>query len=868
MAMLVKRVELLKQQHNLVGSMKKLLFITLLCGVALVSCETNNMDNIQENTEDYGKRTFTILSDNSDTRAVFNGTNGSLWKATDKIGVACTYGRYGYVTDETIQPFSISNAVDAEMIEIGEFTGALTDKGSKTYVYYAYTPYSDGVSTENLEEVPCVLPSFQYPTATSWDSDADYMVAYPVAQTSDNVGGNNDLGFRFTRVFGMLRLSFDESWTSLYGDKVVKSVTITAGDEDKLAGDFTLDIMNEPSETSTQIVRYTMSSNASNSIKLDYTDKNILFKDLQAYFMLNSGSYESVNIEVVLDGVIITVNRTNLSITRGSLLSASISKKIEDTVEDLSYIEITEPGSLKTQLNDMGIDLSAITELKLIGTANKADLSTIRLMKNLISLDLGGIIIEGFHSYALADMTKLEILVLPDSITYIEDAAFDECRNLTSITIGSNLERVEYCAFEDLENLKEVHISDIAAWCKISFERDFYTNPLYYTDNLYLNGELVTKLIIPEGVTDIGDYAFSGCDFLADVTIPNSVVSIGISAFCGSSLPVEESLQYAGTYLIGAVDKSLSGYMIKEGTRFIGDNAFDSCTNLIEITIPNTVISIGTSAFNGCSCLNSATIPGSVTEIKGAAFADCSNLTSVVISNGITSIGDNAFRDCSSLRSVTIPDSVTSIGEEAFFGCSSLEIVGIGAGVASIGLGAFGNCPNLNEVHVADIASYSQIKYTNYYDISRTYLSNPLYVAQNLYHNSELVTNLVIPEGVTTVSDYCYYNYDKLKSVTFPSTTQIVGWQAFDGCDNLANVYCKATTPPELYYYSEWYDYDWGAGYDYYYSISINENMEVYVPEEAYDTYTQYNYYWDRWHDPAPHNWFLYKPYIKPYKYK
>ena len=152
MATVEKLVEKLKQQHNLVGSMKKSLFITLLCGVALVSCETNNMDNIQENTEDYGKRTFTILSDNSDTRAVFNGTNGSLWKATDKIGVACTYGRYGYVTDETIQPFSISNAGDAEMIEIGEFTGALTDKGSKTYVYYAYTPYSDGVSCVVLKK--------------------------------------------------------------------------------------------------------------------------------------------------------------------------------------------------------------------------------------------------------------------------------------------------------------------------------------------------------------------------------------------------------------------------------------------------------------------------------------------------------------------------------------------------------------------------------------------------------------------------------------------------------------------------------------------------------------------------------------------
>lgn len=840
-----KLVEKLKQQHNLVGSMKKSLFITLLCGVALVSCETNNMDNIQENTEDYGKRTFTILSDNSDTRAVFNGTNGSLWKATDKIGVACTYGRYGYVTDETIQPFSISNAGDAEMIEIGEFTGALTDKGSKTYVYYAYTPYSDGVSTDNLEEVPCALSPVQYPTATSWDSVADYMVAYPVVQTSDNVGGNNDLGFRFTRVFGMLRLSFDESWTSLYGDKKVKSVTITAGENDKLAGDFTLDIMNEPSETSTQIVRYTMSSNASNSIKLDYTDKNILFKDLQAYFMLNSGTYENVEIVVALEGVVITANRPNLTITRGSLLSALVSKKVEDNVMDLSYIEITSPGSLESQLNDMEIDLSVITELKLVGIANKADLSTIRLMKNLTSLDLGGVVIDGIHSFALADMTKLEILVLPDSITYIEDAAFDECRNLTSITIGSNLERVEYCAFEDLENLKEVHISDIAAWCKISFERAFYTNPLYYTDNLYLNGELVTKLIIPEGVTDIGDYAFSGCDFLTNVSIPNSVVSIGIDAFDGcSNLPVEEGLQYAGTYLIKVVDKNLSTYTIKEETKFIGSNAFSDCSSLASITIPE-----------------------SVTSIEKYAFADCSSLTSVTIPDSVTSIESGAFYRCSSLTSITIPDSISTIRESTFYGCSNLTRVDIGCGVTSIGLGAFSQCSNLKEVHIKDIASWCCISYPSHYDLSALLTSNPLYMAKSLYYNGELVTDLVIPEGVVFISDYCMYGYDKLKSVTLPGSIQIVGWQAFDRCDNLTTVYCKATTPPDLYYYSEWYDYETVWGYDYYYSIPRNENMTVYVPRSAHTTYLQYNYAWDRYYESAPQNWYLYQDFIKPYDF-
>ena len=821
------------------GKMKKGLFIALLCGVVFASCDNNNLDNIIENNDAFGKRTFIVSSDNSETRAVFNGTNGSLWKATDKIGVIATYGRYGYVTDETIQPFAISNAGDAETVEIGEFTGALTDKGSKTYVYYAYTPYSENVSSENLEEVPCTLPATQYPTAISWDSDADYMVAYPIEQTSDNVGGNDDIGFRFTRVFGMLRLSFDESWTSLYGDKAVKRVTITAGGSDKLAGDFTLDIMNEPSESSKQIVRYTMGNNAVNAITLDYADKNILFKDLQAYFMLNPGSYESVEIVVALDGVVITANRTNLTVTRGSLLSAPVSKKAEDKIQDASYIEITTPGSLGSKLNDLGINLESIIKLKLSGEINAQDFTTIRSMSNLVSLDLGETIVNTIHSYALKGMSKLKTLVLPNTTSKIEDDAFDECRNIESITWGDAISYVEYCAFEPLDNLKDVYISDMASWCNICFERDFYTNPLYHTDNLYLNNELVTELVIPEGVTQIGSYAFSGCEFLTSVVIPDSVTSVGDSAFEGClNLPIDNGLRYADTYLITPVVESLSTYIIKEGTRFIGNGAFSGCTNLANITIPDSVISIGSGAFSGCT-----------------------NLTSISIGTGVASIGRSAFYNCTNLANITIPDSVVSIGGNAFYGCTNLTSISIGAGVASIGRSAFYRCANLNEVHIADIASWCKISH-NEDSGSDAVSSNPLYLAKNLYYNGNLVTNLVIPEGVTFIGDYCFYKYDKLESITLPSSIQIVGWQAFDKCHNLTKIFCRAITPPELYYYSESYDIDY-----YYYSIPKNDGMKIYVPRNAYNSYMQYTYAWDRYYDPTPYNWYLYESYIEPYDF-
>jgi len=142
----------------------------------------------------------------------------------------------------------------------------------------------------------------------------------------------------------------------------------------------------------------------------------------------------------------------------------------------------------------------------------------------------------------------------------------------------------------------------------------------------------ITDIIIPSGVTSIGNNAFEDCSSLTSVIIPDSVTSIG-------------------------------------------DDAFYGCSSLTSITIPDSVTSIGEWAFCGCSNLTSVTIPDSVTSIRNATFANCSSLTSVTIPNSVISIGDAAFRCCSSLTSVTIPDSVTCIGNLTFEGCSGLTSV-------------------------------------------------------------------------------------------------------------------------------------------------------------------------------------------------
>ena len=139
------------------------------------------------------------------------------------------------------------------------------------------------------------------------------------------------------------------------------------------------------------------------------------------------------------------------------------------------------------------------------------------------------------------------------------------------------------------------------------------------------------------------------------------------------------------------IPATLGGYPVTH----IGDSAFDGCSSLKSVTIPNSVTSIGKFAFNDCSSLKSVTIPNSVTSIVQSSFSGCSSLRSVTIPDSVTSIGDFAFSGCSSFRSVTIPDSVTSIGKWAFSGCTYLRSVTIPDSVQSIGNSAFFGCESL-----------------------------------------------------------------------------------------------------------------------------------------------------------------------------
>ena len=331
--------------------------------------------------------------------------------------------------------------------------------------------------------------------------------------------------------------------------------------------------------------------------------------------------------------------------------------------------------------------------------------------------------------------TTISSIVIPNSVTSIGSSAFKGCTGLTSVTIGNSVTSIRDNAFRNCNGLKGVHISDISAWCGIDFGFND-SNPLYYANNLYLNGELVTELVIPEGVKEIKKYAFYGCTGLTSVEIPNSVTSIG-------------------------------------------DYAFYECYRLTSIVIGNSVTSIGNGAFYGCTGLTSVEIPNSVTSIGSSAFKGCTGLTSVTIGNSVTSIRDNAFKSCTGLKTVinlsnlTFTKGSTDNGYVAYYANVLVNAPGAESVTVTIeGDYAFAVYGDVNTL-VAYNGKATELTLPADYN-GETYI-----IAAELFKNNSNIKSVTIPESVTEIGDYAFSGCTGLTSIVIPNSVTKIGDYAF-----------------------------------------------------------------------------------------
>lgn len=297
-------------------------------------------------------------------------------------------------------------------------------------------------------------------------------------------------------------------------------------------------------------------------------------------------------------------------------------------------------------------------------------------------------------------------------------------------------------------------------------------------DSAFSMCNFLTSIIVPNSVTSIGEGAFSGCILLFKIIIPNSVTSIGDLAFMDSN--------------------ALSYIVISNSVTSIGDGTFYGCSSLTNIVIPDSVTSIGDIAFSGCRSLSNIVIPDSVTSIGDYVFEGCTSLSNIVIPNNVTSIGSNAFKNCSSLSNIVIPDSVTSIGNGVFSGCLSLKYISIPVNVICLNGNPFSewngklDCLSPNFVHECDILFNKDkseiISFRNQKIESYIIFSNVKRIGDSAFSGCRSLSNIIIPDSVTSIGDGAFYGCSSLTNIVLPDSVTSIGSNAFRDCSSLSNI--------------------------------------------------------------------------------
>lgn len=282
---------------------------------------------------------------------------------------------------------------------------------------------------------------------------------------------------------------------------------------------------------------------------------------------------------------------------------------------------------------------------------------------------------------AVDDCTALKSVVLGSSVTEVGSYAFSGCTALEKVTFGQAVTTVRADAFAGCEALAAVEVPDIATWCRIDFANSA-ANPLLQAHVLMMNGDVVTVLEIPAGITEVKANSFSGCTELESVVLGTDVTTLGDNAF--SSCPALRSVTFNGPVTA------------------IGDSAFEGCENLTDCVLPSTLSQIGRYSFYKTS-LGAVEVPVGVTVLPDGVFGECTQLATLQLPEGLTSLGFGCFFECSSLEHIELPQSLKKIGKSAFNGCSALQSAKLGEAVESVSAFAFGSCPALTDVYVEAI---------------------------------------------------------------------------------------------------------------------------------------------------------------------
>lgn len=438
-----------------------------------------------------------------------------------------------------------------------------------------------------------------------------------------------------------------------------------------------------------------------------------------------------------------------------------------------------------------------VTEIGEGAFGHLADLTSVTIPNSVISIGR-----NAFNS-----CYKLSEISIPDSVTNIGFRAFFLCNSLTDITIPASVTTIGESAFSGCESLTKIDVDTNNSNYK-SVDGVLFTNDLSSLI-CYPCGKTSKSYNIPNGVISIENKSFYGCKILNHVFISNSVKTINEDAFF---------------YCENLLDVSFS-----DGITYIGINAFRNCSSLKNITIPRTVTTIDTSSFYGCISLESIIINSPMVDIGDYAFYNCNGLlNSFIIPDEITNIGSYAFYGvpniiyhgtatgspwgarcvnkytddngivyenssmitllhCSNSKTgnIVIPSTVQAIQTNAFYNCNKLTEIIIPTSVSDIGINAFYNVLNISYNGTATGSPWGSICLNKYTEDEFAYETSS---KTTLLRVARGVTEIIIPEHVTTISDQAFAYCSNLKSVKITSNVTSIGEKVFYECDYLTDI--------------------------------------------------------------------------------
>ncbi len=419
--------------------------------------------------------------------------------------------------------------------------------------------------------------------------------------------------------------------------------------------------------------------------------------------------------------------------------------------------------------------------------------------------------------YVFSNCWELTAVNLPDSVISIGEGAFYDCMKLTSVSLSDSITSIGEGTFRDCTSLASIvipngvtAIGDYAFYGCESLASVNFPDSITSIDYKAFDGCLsLTSVNIPDSVTGIKPDAFSGCTSLASINLSDSVTAIGYNAFRNTAYyndasNWENGVLYIDKALIKANAAEVSGaYEIKAGTKVIAEEAFEDCTSLTSVNIPDSVTSIGDFAFKNCLDLTSVKIPNGVTNLGDGAFSGCTSLASASLPENATSIGSWFFNGCLALTSVTIPDCVTHIDKQAFIGCQSLTSVTLPDGVTTLGEGAFKDCLGLTSINIPDsVTKIDNMAFSNtaYYNDASNWENGVFYIDNALIkaNAAEVSGAYEIKAGTKVIADYAFYGLRSLASIIIPESVTGIGDIAFYGCDNIT-IYGFAGSYAEQY---------------------------------------------------------------------